>query len=334
MAKAISLLHYYNRSEAFKDPDPMIRIAAIHRAGSKLEHNDALRQTLRTLLNDRDVLVARYTAITLAQSGDRSGIQYLLQAVCCAKGPDRDALDACLRNCARFPFAVLLNEYLFVETISSVKDEGCRRVLLLALQLTSDDFYQRTESDASFRYTFLKTLRTLEGVAGLRVRDEKILDLGHILSVPARRQAGFLFCPDRRLFLKFQEETVLNRGYMERGRQVLFVGCGDRVPKATCLYVLEDEPSCCSIEISRNFEGVSSRSVPTYVFTKMVLDFLESHERIRRKDVCELCGINESQATYLLGKLRRNGTLELVNGVYYVGRDKNYSKKGGGKSRS
>ncbi|HWP84053.1 MAG TPA: HEAT repeat domain-containing protein, partial [Terriglobia bacterium] len=104
MVKAISLQDYYNRLEAFHDPDPMIRIAAIHRAGGKLDRNARLRQTLKDLLDDRDPLIARYSAITLAQSGDASGLHYLVQAISRAQGEDREELDGCLRNCARFPF--------------------------------------------------------------------------------------------------------------------------------------------------------------------------------------------------------------------------------------
>jgi len=241
MVKAISLQDYYNRLEAFYDPDPMIRIAAIHHAGGKLDRNARLRQTLKDLLDDKDRLVARYAALRLAQSGDTSGLHHLVQAIGHARGQDREELDGCLRNCNRFPFAVVLNERLYLETIPAVKDEGYREVLKKALELTSDDFYEKSEQDTSFRDTFLKIMRSLDRVGGLRVRDGSVLDVGWVLSVPMGKQPGFLFCPDRRLFLKFQEESILNRGYVERGRQVLFVAneTGSR-SEADCLYVFED----------------------------------------------------------------------------------------------
>jgi len=241
MVKAISLQDYYNRLEAFYDPDPMIRIAAIHHAGGKLDRNARLRQTLKDLLDDKDRLVARYAALRLAQSGDTSGLHHLVQAISRAQGQDREELDGCLRNCTRFPFAVVLNERLYLETIPAVKDEGYREVLKKALELTSDDFYEKSEQDTSFRDTFLKIMRSLDRVDGLRVRDGSVLDVGWVLSVPMGKQPGFLFCPDRRLFLKFQEESILNRVYIERGRQVLFVAneTGSR-SEADCLYVFED----------------------------------------------------------------------------------------------
>lgn len=53
---------------------------------------------------------------------------------------------------------------------------------------------------------------------------------------------------------------------------------------------------------------------------QMVMQFVESHGRITRKDVCELCRINEDQATYLLRKLRQQGKLALIGksrGAHY-----------------
>jgi ATP-dependent DNA helicase RecG len=53
---------------------------------------------------------------------------------------------------------------------------------------------------------------------------------------------------------------------------------------------------------------------------QMVLQYAESHGRITRKDVRDLCRINEDQATYLLRKLSREGKLELIGkgrGAYY-----------------
>jgi hypothetical protein len=240
MIKVISRQDYYNRLEAFYEPDRMIRIAAIHRAGEKMEGNGRLRQIVKDLLSDKDLLVARYAAVTLAQNGDYSGLQYLLQEISCSQGQDREDLNTCLRNCARFPFAVLLNQRLFVETVPNVKDEAYRQVLKNALELTSDTFYEVSESDPSFRPLFLKVMRSLGGVAGLRVRDECFLDDGLILSVPMGKQPGFLFCPNLRLFLKFREESVLNREYVDEGRQVLFVARDTSNGEVECIYVLED----------------------------------------------------------------------------------------------
>lgn len=53
---------------------------------------------------------------------------------------------------------------------------------------------------------------------------------------------------------------------------------------------------------------------------QMVLQYVQTHGRIARKDVCELCRMNEDQAGYLLRKLCRSNALELVGkgrGAYY-----------------
>ncbi|GIW84084.1 MAG: hypothetical protein KatS3mg106_597 [Gemmataceae bacterium] len=255
MVKAISLQDYYNRREAFYDPDRMVRIAAIHRAGGKLDRNSTLREILRNILSDTDKLVSRYAAITLAQSGDEAGIRYLLEAIVRAQGEDREELESCLHNCSRFPFAVVLNELLFIESISNVVDADYSKFLHTTLYLTSDRFYEKCEEDPSSRQTFLRILRALHQVRGLRMRPHKMCDLGWILAEPRGKQPGFLFCPERRLFLKFEEETVLNRELMGTGRQVLFVSQGKSGYGDTdCLYVFEDKAIRLA-ELSQLIEG-------------------------------------------------------------------------------
>lgn len=53
---------------------------------------------------------------------------------------------------------------------------------------------------------------------------------------------------------------------------------------------------------------------------QMVLQYVEAHGRIARKDVQELCGTSEDQASYLLRKLGQDKKLRLVGrgrGAYY-----------------
>jgi hypothetical protein len=240
MVKAISLRDYYNRREAFSDPDPLIRIAAIHHAGGKLDRNPWLRQKLKDLMQDGNPLIARYATITLIQSGDVEALSQLIHAISQTRGQEREELEACLRNCTRFPFALLLNERLYVETIPAVSDEGYREVLKEALVLTGDKFYEKSQEDPSFRELFLKVLRSLDGVQGLRVRDGSVLELGWVLSAPMGKQPGFLYCPNQSLFLKFREESVLNQGFVARGRQALFVAQKTAGIEVDSLYLLED----------------------------------------------------------------------------------------------
>ena len=54
---------------------------------------------------------------------------------------------------------------------------------------------------------------------------------------------------------------------------------------------------------------------------QMVLQYVEAHGRIARKDVQELCGASEDQARHLLRKLNQDKVLKLVGrgrGAYYV----------------
>ena len=53
---------------------------------------------------------------------------------------------------------------------------------------------------------------------------------------------------------------------------------------------------------------------------QMVLQFAKKHKRITRKDVVELCKLNEDQASRLLRKLHASGKLELAGkgrGAHY-----------------
>jgi ATP-dependent DNA helicase RecG len=53
---------------------------------------------------------------------------------------------------------------------------------------------------------------------------------------------------------------------------------------------------------------------------QMVMQFVEKHGQITRKEVVSLCRLNEDQAAYILRKLRRGRSLELVGsgrGAYY-----------------
>lgn len=254
MFKAIALRDFYNRLEAFYDSDPLIRIAAIHHAGNKLERNPRLRNILYQLLNDREPLVARYAAVTLAQNGDFRGLQFFLKAISGSQGEERRELENCLRNCVRFPFAVLLNERILIESIPEGKDVAYREVLEKTLLLTSDHFYAEAEKDPSFRDIFLKIMCSLERVEGLRIRPDRFLDEGYVLSIPLGKQPGFLYCPSRKLFLKFQNEVVMNRCYLQRGRQTLFVGREGGI-EVNCLYVLEDAEPC---DVRPLLQGISN----------------------------------------------------------------------------
>src|SRR5262249_2105563 len=144
MPKALSVADIHNRVEAFTDADPLVRIAAIHHAGARLRQAPSrrLREILLELLNASDPLVARYTAVTLAQSGEVQGLQHLVAAIVRARSQDEE-LDECLRNCRNFPFAALLNERIFLDSIGSVAKSDWQQFITSFLYGTAERFYQQ-----------------------------------------------------------------------------------------------------------------------------------------------------------------------------------------------
>src|SRR5262249_30869348 len=116
MSRALSLQESICSEQAFRDPDPMVRLAAVHHAGVRLARGEGrsarvvggLHAVLLRQLGDPDARVARYAAVALAQAGERAGLDFLTQQLLQA-GADRATLLGCLRNCTRFPFAVLLH---------------------------------------------------------------------------------------------------------------------------------------------------------------------------------------------------------------------------------
>src|SRR3954462_5471437 len=113
MVKALSLQDCYAVERAASDPDPLVRVCAVHHARSGLAADPAARDRARGLLSaGAGDLVARYAAVTLAQAGDPAGLDFLLAALRQAGPGARAGLRACLRDCTRFPLAALLNEVL------------------------------------------------------------------------------------------------------------------------------------------------------------------------------------------------------------------------------
>jgi hypothetical protein len=243
VSKALALQECYGSERAFSDPDPLVRIAAIHHAGARLADNDPLRRLLLERLEDPDELVVRYAAVTLAQAGERVGLESLLRGLRGADGALRQRLEDCVRNCTRFPFAVLLNELADLGSVADVPDADTRGFLQSALTLSGEQFYSRVREDGLSREKFLATLTAPDGLAGLRHRQPGLCELGLILGRPLGEQPGFLYCAARNLFFQFAEGAVLNPDYLQPGRQALFVALqGDRGGAARLLYVFEDRP--------------------------------------------------------------------------------------------
>lgn len=252
----------HSRPEAFSHPDRLVRISAIHHAGERLKRSrsDSVRQELggrlRQLIEADDELVRRYAAVTLAQCQDDVGLGYLLRSIT-ERGANIDPeLDECLRNCWQFPFAILLNERIELASLSGVKKADIRDFLLKCLGLPAEKFYDYAKSHPKYRVDFLQLLRQLDQISGLRARERRVLDSGHLLSLPAGKQPGFLCCPARGWFLQYFDESALNRDALDRGREVLFVAAVDDPDgSAVCVYVLEDQEPLADDELAKYFRG-------------------------------------------------------------------------------
>jgi hypothetical protein len=244
MARGSSLSDYYNTLDAFQDSDRLIRIAAIHHAKSSLRRSEKLKSIVEDLLNDTDSLVSQYAAVTLAQSGDEVGLKHLLRLIASSRGQEREDLSKCLRNCSEFPFAVLLDELIYVESVDHAQEEPHRDFLKEALGLTAERFYNRVEEDAGFRKDFFQIMKDLDSIHGLRTKPGKHMAIGRILLCPMGKQPGFIHAAGNYSFFKFQEDAVLNREYVENGREVLLIhNTRDASNQVNTIYVLEDSPA-------------------------------------------------------------------------------------------
>lgn len=245
--------------DAFTDPDPMVRAAAVTVAGRTLAQLDPARTraeraarherldsraggplaAVRGLLKDEDELVRRYAAVTLARGEYDDGLGELLSAVFAAGLRADDALDECLRNCKEYPFAVLLNERVHLASLAAVTPAELQRRLLEWVRLSARAFYG--QENTAGRAEFLDLLDRLDELPAVRPRAGRVLARAHVLSVPLGRRVGIIAGRDRGLFLQYQEEDVLNPDALAVGAEVLFVANpADPDGAAGCVYVRED----------------------------------------------------------------------------------------------
>ena len=154
MPAILTLKDIYSRPEAFDHPDPLVRVTAIHHAGRQLaeSRSEQLQTRLHDMLNDPDLFVARYTAVTLAQCGDPRAIVRILAEL--SRGGDAaqvEELEGCLRDCSHFPFAVMLCRRIDLNSLPAVQDLQKRDFLTQLLTMTADWFYDEAERKPSFR---------------------------------------------------------------------------------------------------------------------------------------------------------------------------------------
>jgi hypothetical protein len=254
----------HSSPQAFTHPDRLVRISAVHHAGERLKRSRSedlrndLSAQLHKLIEKDDELVQRYAAVTLAQCQDKTGLDFLLKSIAQRVYIADPELDECLRNCWRYPFAVLLNERAYLASISKIDNVKVREFLEESLRLPAEKFYEYTRTSAEYRRAFIELLRKLDAIPGLVPRERRVLDSGYLLSIPAGKQPGFLACPTRGWFLQYYDESALNRDALERGREVLFIAAmDDPEGAAICIYVLEDQETLTEDELTKQFRGES-----------------------------------------------------------------------------
>lgn len=240
MRTSLSLRNMYTSERALCDPDPQVRIAAIHHAAVRLGEGDDLTALLLERVSDEDPVVSRYAAVTLAQTGCVEGMRYLLHAVDSSGGADRCDLDRCLRNCTQFPFAILLNETVYLESIRDVTDEKTKEALHELISVSTGQVSVRSQQEPQYPEAVIALLVSLTGIERLRSRGAACYH-GAILSTPRLGHPGFIVSRGG-LFFQFHEATIINRERCAEGREVLFpVRTEDTSGTAGSVFVLERE---------------------------------------------------------------------------------------------
>jgi hypothetical protein len=156
--KSLSLQDCYGSEAGLCHPDPHVRIAAIHHAARRLDHDPRAFALLEERLRDADSLVARYAAVALAQAGRTEGLACVLQAMQTQPEAEREPWEKCLRDCTRFPFAVLLNELLWLPSLDRAHDSEGRNLLRELLVVTGEHFTARLRELGRSREPFLRRI--------------------------------------------------------------------------------------------------------------------------------------------------------------------------------
>jgi hypothetical protein len=220
--------------EGLSHPDPLVRIAAIHHAGRRLDGDRVLRWRVLRLMGDRDPRVARYAALTLARAGSAEGRERLLTVLARADGPERAALKGCLLAGPAFPFAALLDELLPLEAVARVEDDYARAVLGGLLFLGPE--YLRAATD------FLSWLAGLDRAGVVPLREGAYFDQGQVLGGPRPDRPGMLYCEARGLFLPFREEAAINPDELPGGRAAFVARRSDPSGAVRRLFALGGRP--------------------------------------------------------------------------------------------
>lgn len=288
-------------SRAFRDPDPQVRIAAIHMIAS---HDGDPRERLVPMLEDESELVALYAAIALAQARCAEGIDFLVRGLGSARYKGRlfHQYALALQNCARFPFAVLLAHLTWPNWIYRIRDRKLRQFLVQMLHMTDDEFYSKARENRDFRDDVLRTLVARHDAKGLKYKHSSVCKLGLILQTPSRRRAGVVCVPVSGDILEFAEQEVINREQVQFGREVLIV-FREKNPKHGDKFfcVMEDSPRLAVAVPKSLLEDRTPRRrlLVGLVNGRRDTDHVEILHPCGEVTVCELVGADDACAGQL-----------------------------------
>lgn len=223
MKRTDSLGAIYDTEHALQNPDPHIRIAAIYHAAKRPELDGSLIESILNAGDPSNTLPTRIGAVALAQRGRTEGLEFLLSKIKSSQGTDREKWEATLRNCTRFPFAVLLDRATFIESVGQVHDARTRSLLEQMIRLTVDDFREMSISGRARARRYVELLIALDQVSGLVCREHTICDRGSIDALPRYDRLGRLRLARVELELYFDANALLNGPCAAIGRQVVVV---------------------------------------------------------------------------------------------------------------
>jgi hypothetical protein len=234
MQRGPALQSCFTVDRAFGDGDRTHRVAAIHHALEQMRTDAGLRERVRTLLDDADLFVASYAAVTLARAGDYAGVRYLLRQLYEGEEASQPLFRRCLRDCTTFPFVALLAETLDLRDLGSLQPRAAGAALELVLQSTHQQVNGALADVPGLKEQLQGAFAGSAAFEGAGRREGRVLGSGKVTGVPR-----VMFIPGKgrtlvdgkiktteapRIAWRFGEEVVLNPDTLRQGVEALFAG--------------------------------------------------------------------------------------------------------------
>ncbi|MEZ4676451.1 MAG: hypothetical protein R2932_19675 [Caldilineaceae bacterium] len=189
----ITLQDIFRSSDFLDKSQPILqRLGALYQYGQQIESTEK-RQKLDSLLaqpeTDSEVVMLQlHAAILLAQNDNFAGVDFILDILCNTPSPEiRKLAGIALRNCSRFPLAVLLAQWLDLSKISQLDQR-----LIGLMKLSSNDFHEHSSQQKQKEYLD-GLVHQLEYLSQLPQLSDRTLSLGTVICRPVRKDFGFRY---------------------------------------------------------------------------------------------------------------------------------------------